>query len=292
MPPKYKFNRPSEKSDRKKPDEGQGNLPEGWDDLGSFADLEAQFPGGFQGQPQAIGVPAGYTAVTRHGSRQGLWNPAGEGSPDVGTTYRNITPRFVDGMQYAPASMPPSQIADLQRQLAQLGLIDPDAMITFGVWDETSIAGYEKLLAWANRAGITRVDQALRKYRQMVAEGGGPVRVGGEEPPEIPPLQIRLTDPTSLKATFRRAVIDQLGEGWSDEQIDRMVAAYHSMERENQTQIYNLSYGGPEGAQLAGEVTDVPDAGSYATEHVRQTDPMGVQARDWLEYVQALEDLA
>lgn len=105
--------------------------------------------------PDPIGVPANYSAVVR---AQG---PTTTGS---GLGYDvEIPPRYFEGDDWAPASLPVEQRAMLQRQMAAAGVIPEGATYRLGVWDETSRQAYRQLLSFANGAGAP-VEQALNQW--------------------------------------------------------------------------------------------------------------------------------
>lgn len=211
--------------------------------------------------PSPIGVPQGYT-------QPGWYNPDGQ-------------IRYHDGDQFMGANQSPAEIANLQRSLAQAGLLDAFHM---GVWDDPTAAAFEQVLAYANQTGLPW-ERALRQMLQgdittvdengnLISGAGGGAGGGGQ-------LQIRVSDPATLRATFKQTAAAMRGQALSDQQIENMVAAYQAVERRSQEHAYAASEAA--GATGRFEIVDPPDPQTWAEEEVRRIDPSGVMTRDTLD---------
>lgn len=236
-----------------------------------------QDPGAFTGGTVAptnpIGVPGDYVAVRDdpYTHRQRSMLPEGEGPRSLSSTrirHTETPPRYVEGDDWAPASLSPEAIAQIQRQMIAVGLIPSDAKITLGFWDNTTREAYRDLLTYANASGLTW-SQALKAY----GAAGGHAGPGG---PARQPLTIRTTNPDDLRRVFRAAVINELGQGWSQEEIDKMVASYQGQEASVQRQAYDAG-------ETGGTVTDVASPQAYAEAEALKRDPSGVAEHNLIE---------
>lgn len=194
-------------------------------------------------------------------------------------------PTYYVGDEYIPANFPGDQIWALQQALAKVGLLT--GTFSKQVWDGPTRNAYKALLALANAQGInanTALEQMMSQARDQenvrytVDENGNIVPVGSGE--EVPPLIMRTTDPKMLRQTFRRAVIDTLGEGWSEAEINKMVEAYNNVERMRQTQAYNMELAGE-----GGEIVDIPSPEAFVQSEILRQDPVGAQTEEALGFV-------
>lgn len=207
------------------------------------------------------------------------------GRPSQSYIGSNV-PTYYNGDEYIPANFPGDQIWQLQQALARIGLLT--GTFSKQVWDGPTRNAYKALLALANAQGInanTALEQMLSQSQEdgggtrfTVDENGNIVPVGGGE--EVAPLITRTTDPKMLRETFRRAVIDQLGEGWSMEEINKMVSAYNSVEVQRQTQAYNMELAGE-----GGNITEIPSPEAFVQSEILRKDPVGAQTEEALGFV-------
>lgn len=239
-------------------------------------------------EKKAIGVPNDYTVPQQRHGREELGDVRFRRQPQS-YTY-DVPPNYFDGDEFIPANWPSTNIWQVQQALAKVGLLT--GSFTRNTWDEASRNAYKELLGIANATGQT-ADRALSELlstsggeaggRWTVDEFGNVVQSGGGEAP--PPLVTRTTDPTALRSTFRKAVIDMLGEGWSMEKINQMVAAYNQMEVGKQTEAYNMEIAGE-----AGTITDMQTPEAFIESQVLKKDPVGVQTEDALGFTQQFMD--
>lgn len=192
---------------------------------------------------------------------------------------------YFDGDEYFPGQLAPESIAALQRQMAQLGLLPPNARFRLGVWDATSQKAYRALLAYANQQGMS-YKQALNHFSSTganftVDEFGNIVPMGdaGSEP-----LPTRTTDPEELRLVFRKAVIDTLGQGWDDSKIDSMVRSYNDIEVKQQLAAYDAELTG-------GNVVSVPSPEAFAVTQATTEDPAGAQGEEMLGFMEDFQQL-
>jgi hypothetical protein len=243
--------------------------------------------------PQPIGVPEEYTTPrTTY-----FEDPYDEKFHRQAKSFqRDVKPRYFDGDEYIPANWPSTNIWEIQQALAKVGMLT--GTFQRNVWDQATRNAYKELLGIANATGQT-ADRALTELlstsdlgedsgQWTVDEFGNIVRAGAGEGP--PPLVTRTTDPGALRTTFRRAVIELLGEGWSQDKINNMVAAYNQMEVQRQTEAYNEQYG--VGVEAGGTVTDIPTPEEFVTSQVTEQDPAGMQANEGLGFIDQFMDVA
>lgn len=255
--------------------------------------------------PSPIGVPEEYKVPRighnreemgdvrfRRGSGAYLW----EQGIDPYDDPNRIT--YYTGDEYIPANWPATQIWTLQQALAKVGLLR--GTFSRSTWDQTTRSAYSQLLGLANAQGIdanTALQQLLSSVdgtadggsgQWTVDENGNVVPAGQGQGP--PPLVTRTTDPAALRQTFRKAVIEMLGEGWSQEEIDKMVAAYNQVEIQRQTQAHNATYG--IGGQEGGNIVDIPSPEAFIEAEVTKKDPVGVQTAEALDFTNEFMQVA
>lgn len=238
-----------------------------------------------------IGVPEDYTSpFTRGGnySARGaeVWAEAGRPHGSIGAR----PPMYWEGDEYAPGRLSPDAIADLQANLASAGLLTD--RFRYGVFDEATRNAYAQLLGEANSAGVPF--RELLAQRQQSITMGGDTGMGFDEngnpimaPYQAPPLEIKTTNKDDLRRAFRTSIIDTIGEGWSQAQINEMVDAYNWQEIKVQKDAYDQitalersEYEGtrdPAGGEMITEVS-VPDPNTFLEQEMIRRDPQGYQA--------------
>lgn len=207
------------------------------------------------------GRPLGYTPEGFTAHKPGHLKPdvatKGRFGTDVYVQPREVIPRYFDGDQFTPGSLPPETIARMQRDLARSGLLKADYHI--GVWDAASANAYEYLLGAANAAGDDE-ETTLARFLQSPLE---------EEKPKREPLVIRQTHPDDLAAVADTVARRTIGRKLRPDEISRFVSAYHAAESGAQQNAYNAQPGG-------GTVTDAPDPSSMAAAQIESSNPAEV----------------
>jgi hypothetical protein len=199
---------------------------------------------------QPLGVDRDYRAVVPRepssfaGSARQVegWSAGGAGP---GTPHE-VGPRYWDDDQFKPAQGSPDAIVQLQQDMVRAGLISSGARVRLGTWDMVSITAYEQLLGLANVNGIP-ANMMLDRLIAGSAEGSGLAidprtgevieGGGGFVPPEA--LPVRLPSRDDMRAVTRAAVIDALGQGWSQDQIDGFVDNYYAYAQSQAQTAYN-----------------------------------------------------
>lgn len=229
--------------------------------------------------PDYIGVPGGFQQRVDMPARTrnpGIGQPGMVTEEDPYSYMRD--PTYLEGSELAIYGMPAPQLAALQRQLERAGLLEPGdynpGSLTGDAGDVT-VSAFTHLLAYANRAGFQSYEAALRKLTSF----------------PLPPNQLEdrarqaraesrlpsVSNPDDLRRVFRSAVINELGTGWSERQIDDLVAAYQA--REMQYGAYNNPTPVPGVAE-----TNVapPNPETFAANAARAFDPGAATGQDFL----------
>lgn len=200
-------------------------------------------------------------------------------APSSGFDYQ--LPRYFSGDEWLPAQLPPDQLAALQRKMVAAGLLKPGTA-QLGVWDQVSMTAYTRLLEFANASGLD-AQTALDRWGQATQKNPNQGRA---------PLVVQVTNPDDLRQTFRKAVIDTLGEGWDQSKIDQMVNAYQQVETQAQQQQYQMkgttidpNTGYPVDAGQGGTVTAPPSPQAYAEQQARSEAPAQAQEHDSLGFI-------
>lgn len=251
-------------------------------------------------QPRPIGVPDDYLApVARHrdttmDESSARFRQAQSGAhPFAPPSLGSQAPTYFDGDEWIPASYSANEIFNMQTALAKVGLLRGNW--SGGYWDTPTMSAYRELLGMANASGVTDADQLLSRMLSQVQDMGGTglftvdengnVVLARDEGPTRAPLVTRTTDPAALKSVFRRSVIELLGEGWDENQIDQMVSAYNSLEVQRQKEAYDMELTG-------GSLVDIPSPEAFAEQQVQEQDPEGKQAYESLGFARDFMQLA
>lgn len=147
-------------------------------------------PGGAPtGSDEFIGVPKGYTVPVGgpgHGGDMGdmfrdeghtNYTLAGPGlARQFTSTIQPHAPLYAKGAEQQIRNMSVENLARLQGQLAEAGLIGPETRFRVGIPDDTTLAAYKKLLGVANNYAVD-TDQALSMLKNTPSLMGGKVSV-------------------------------------------------------------------------------------------------------------------
>lgn len=230
--------------------------------------------------PSPIGVPAGYTLPpdTNPAVMDAL-GAAGVNAQGLASSLPSRDPRYWDGDEYLPASLSPTEVARLQRQLEAAGVIEKGTKYRLGVWDEPSRSAYRSLLGYANASGLS-IPDAIRRYAESA--------VMNEEPDAGPTLPTyRISHPDDLRATFESAAKSVIGRTNLDpQQIQRMIQAYQQAELAPQQAVTANQLGGG-----GGVVTGAPDPGVFAEQQIRQAAPVEASAHDQVTQFESMLDI-
>lgn len=233
------------------------------------------------GGPKPIGVPAGFTAQRPQNRTARVF---GVGVRVPGQELAAVAPRYFDGNEWDPATIPPEDRAQLQLALREAGLFSKGQKFTLGVWDDSTRGAYKRLLAYANGTGQTW-NEALQEYGRTGGAGGGMIDAdtGAAAGPgsDRAPLVKRTTNPSELAATFEVIYRDRTGKKPSPGELSRMVGAYLAGESAQQEALYNA-------AATGGSVSDVIDPKLFAQKQAEAADQAGAFRQDAIDTFRTL----
>jgi hypothetical protein len=228
--------------------------------------------------PSPLGVPDDYFVTPQTTPQESTGMVAAGlggilGLPIGATFFEGAEYSFVYGMR-------PAELAALQAQLTAVGLLDPDTYSPgfAGGGNDPTLDAIRVVMSFANRAGYRTVTDALRAYE----EGGfGAVGSEGYQGAANARMAAPVSNPDDLKRVFRAAVIDTLGAGWSEGDINAMVADYQAHERSFNQRA------------AAGEAIDeqVASPETFAIEAAAAADPTAAQGQDFLEVANSLSGM-
>lgn len=235
------------------------------------------------GVPETVlgpnGEPVPFYAERKRPLRPSGW-PTWQGSR--AREPERVAPTFYEGDEVTFLfSMTPAALAQLQAQLSSAGLLDPDTYqpgFVGGASNDPTMEAVRVVMSYGNRAGYRSFTDAMRSY---VESGFGAVGSRDYAGAEEARLAAPVSNPDDLKRVFRAAVIDTLGAGWSERDIDAMVADYQAHER-----AYNerVAQGEPIDEQMATPET-------FAEQRATAADPTGAQSQDFLEAANSLQSM-
>lgn len=248
----------------------------------SASDIRARRPGAAPSSdgPRPLGVPEDYTVPGQVPSQTPV-SDTGNILSTLNRTAQPIAPRYFDGDQWRPASLPPNRIAELQQDLVEAGALE--GRFRIGVWDKASRDAYKAVLETANASGTT-APEALATWRAGTDTDTEP----GAERAKRAPLVVRQSNPDDLRAVFRKSARSVLGRKLDDSQVDRMVAAYQAAEAAPQRQAHAM--GGDEFGDnpTGGTVTDPMDPRTFGEIEAREADPLRADSRKVVKQFDAL----
>lgn len=182
-------------------------------------------------------------------------------------TGQQIPPKYYDGDNYVLATYGPEKQAVIINQLRKAGYLTDK----YKAGDPLTkpLSSMYALMYEANITGQSW--ETLLQFRQTNPVSGA----GGTLP------TYRLTNPTDLRAVFRKAAQDTLGRAdLPAEQIDRMISAYQQSERSYQQK-----------ASVGGTVTQAPSASTFGAERIERQNPDEATAYKFAQFAQVFEKL-
>ena len=169
--------------------------------------------------------------------------------------------------------MRPSEITKIQQVLAQSGLIS--GSVQFGLPDSRTVSAYEQVLTMSNRSGLSPLvilGRLASTNRDLMLEEMNRASASG---PTRAPFTARVSNPDELRRFFHDAVVELTGSSQNID-IDAMVSAYQTAEKNSQAQAYNA-------APTGGTVTDAPSPEEFARQQVEQQAGDEMQANGVVE---------
>ena len=196
-----------------------------------------------------------------------------------------VAPRYKLGDEWEPQtkSWSPERIADIQAQLVDAGLLDPDDYQR-GFWDQESATAYRQLLGYSNVSGLDS-HQTLQRIGEVKSKYGTTADKGAKRQPFIS----ELADPTELSSLLDDISVRRMGRGLTPEEKARFSDSFRGLQESEQRKYYEASGSGLPGGP-GGSVT-MPDAGSRAEEFVTSTRPDDVASYQYLQAFKSFENL-
>lgn len=188
-------------------------------------------------------------------------------------------PRYFRGDETDPGRLPPHNIAAIQRLMVDANLLnDP----RWGFWDPESEEAFRQVLREANAMGVD-AETLLTTY----ADAAAMAEQEAKGPFQADPLVFQVHNEKDVQNAFRKAIVEHLGEGWTQEQINAAAASYRAEEIRVQRgaqeqmiarerQLYET------GGTDINEITqvDVPSPDVWIEEEARRRDMAGFQANE------------
>jgi hypothetical protein len=218
--------------------------------------LQSGPSGAAAGDRQPIGVPQGYVGGKQPTVGYGDTldeNPEGHGLQPA---------RYFEGDELLPANLSPSDVAKLQKELADAGLLK--GKFRLGFWDAASQKAYSEALAYANQTG-TSIQRAIGDLKTHPEQGDDKIRA---------PLVTKTSSPEELRSTFRDVSRKLLGRQLSDAELSPYINAYNQVELQRQREAYAIE----DPAGQGGNVMGIPDPSSFIEERMRTEHPVDVGA--------------
>ena len=230
--------------------------------------------------PGSSRLTSGYRAMPQKpGGRLGVARSPSE------YVKSQVAPRYKLGDEWEPQtkSWSPERIADIQAQLVDAGLLDPDDYQR-GFWDQESASAYRQLLGYSNVSGLDS-HQTLQRIGEVKAKYGTTADKGAKRQPFIS----ELADPTELSSLLDDISVRRMGRGLTPEEKARFSDSFRGLQESEQRKYYEASGSGLPGGP-GGSVT-MPDAGSRAEEFVTSTRPDDVASYQYLQAFKSFENL-
>lgn len=239
--------------------------------------------------PGTSRLSGGYRAQTKD-TRTHHFDPTtmGEGGEPVpyrSTITSEVGPRYKLGDEWSPQtqSWDPVRVADMQAQLVDAGLLDPDKYER-GWWDEESARAYRQLLGYANVSGLDS-HQTLQRIGEVKSRFG----TTGDKAKVRQPFISELTDPVALSDLLDEVSVRRMGRGLSLEEKERFSTSFRGLQESSQRQAYEASGSGLPGGP-GGSVT-APNPQARAEAFVTETRPDDVAAYQYLQAFKSFENL-
>lgn len=233
--------------------------------------------------PGSSRLGGGYRATNPDAVTSGVYEPY-RGPATRGPV--ETPPRYALGDEWEPQtkSWAPERIADIQAQLVDAGLLDPDDYQR-GFWDQESATAYRQLLGYSNVSGLDS-HQTLQRIGEVKAKFGSTADKAGKV---RQPFISELADPVELSDLLDDVAVRRMGRGLSPEEKARFSDSFRGLQESEQRKYYEASGSGLPGGP-GGSVT-MPDAGARAQEFVTSTRPDDVAAYQYLQAFKSFENL-
>ncbi len=175
----------------------------------------------------------------------------------------------------------PGELPSLQRRLWEAGFYDGSVDwedIPQGDYDDDTKKAWERAIGRAaafydagKKLTLDEVIEMSRRQRAgLLGEDGAGGRGSGRT---RAPLSVRVSHPEDIRTVAMQVSTKILGRGWGEDELNRFVNTYQSMERAAQTGAYNAEIRG-------GTSTAAPDVATAAASAARASNPVAAEATD------------
>lgn len=249
-------------------------------------------PGGFTPTPIPTDVPGNNGIIGGYDPSKDPaagWAPGGGGvtlegqSKQLPWTVINSIPRtdktgatllYRDGDEWSPAHWGPDKVIKLQAELVQAGILSK-TNVRPGRWDSASASAYRQVLSYANAMHADAKDALndLLNHPEIGAAGGSA------------PGPYATTNPTDVKAAFRKTALEILGRELPQSEADKFAAQFKATEEAANQRTADAALAGTLNVEAA------PSAGNAAEEYLRKTDPAGVHGFGMLSRMNEFEQM-
>ena len=214
------------------------------------------------------------------GSTSGIYEPyRGPATRDT------IKSRYAQGDEWEPQtqSWSPERVADIQAQLVDAGLLDPDDYQR-GFWDEESAQAYRQLLGYSNVSGLDS-HQTLQRIGEVKAKYG----TTDDKAKIREPFIAQLSDPVALSDLLDDVAVRRMGRGLTPEEKNQFSNSFRGLEEAEERKRYEAGGSGLPGGP-GGTYTEV-DPQARAEQYVTETRPDDVAAYQYLQAFKSFENL-
>jgi hypothetical protein len=178
---------------------------------------------GGQSDKKAIGVPNDYSVTKgKSGERKDEFkNFMGPVGPDA-MKDNNVGVQYWEGDQLYPAGWDPQDILKLQLQMRDAGVYGKQKY-TPGVWDQTSQDAMERIMGYANAAGVSKED-IMSRWKQYADSSDQTGAV------------LTLKNPEDIKNYLQQTAGKVIGRSLSPAELNTLTAGYQDIDRTAQEQ--------------------------------------------------------
>lgn len=225
------------------------------------------------GPGKAIGIPETFVPYMYDNTRR---SKAGGPAP------RFVPAPYYDGAEFAPRTASPESRARLQAAMAQAGLIGENDTYRLGVWDETSIKAYKKVLAYANQGSIG-AEQALEELLQGAQGMAGDLEAD-------PGRVTSTTSAMTLEAQVQAAAQARLGRKLRTGEVSKFVSVYQGMEGGFNSKVASMQ----DQAAASGQdvsIEEIPTADVAAEQYIDANFAQEEAGQSSYGYLEALRGL-
>ena len=228
-----------------------------------------------------VGVDDNYLATRRPTPMQGIRRP-----DSLDPTSEQVTPFYPAGSEDSLSNMGADDIGRIQGELVKAGLLSKGTSIRYRSADESTIAAYKKLLAYANQNGLTQTEALSElqsapesKIEDLMGGGASEDKSGTRSTTDV--NEAMFTDPATARDTLRTAMETRLGRAATADEEARFRAALRQEEAGDSVSTRTTTYGrkGNPKSSYTSQADDTTDASaSTVADDFTRTGKLGREA--------------